>query len=82
VTVEAPHRQRRPDAQFAVRLDLALPGRDLSVVPSHHQDVYAALHEVFLAAGRRLQIHKRQTLYSNSGVHGGSGSATHSQRSH
>jgi len=82
VTVEAPHRQRRPDAPFTVRLDLALPGRELSVVRSCYHDVYAALHEAFQAAGRQLQVHKRQTLHSNSGVHSESSPTTCSQWSH
>jgi len=82
VTVEAPHRQRRPDAPFTVRLDLSLPGRDFSVTQNHHQDVYAALREAFRAAGRRLQIHARQTLHGSSGTHDAGLSATRAQRSH
>jgi len=65
VTVEAPHRHHRHGKLYSVRIDLSVPGKEVSV--SHtgplnhaHEDVYVAIRDAFDAAGRQLQDHARK----------------------
>ena len=60
VTVEAVHRPRQQGAQFAARLNIALPGMEVVVNREHGADVYMALRDAFEAAGLQLQDHVRR----------------------
>lgn len=58
VWIELPHRHRQRGAQFAVKVALSVPGREI-VASDEGPDVYLAVAEAFLAARRQLQDHAR-----------------------
>jgi hypothetical protein len=61
VVLELPHLHHRRGNRFHVRIDIAVPGRE--IVVSHdsphgdHDNAYAALADAFRAARRRLADH-------------------------
>lgn len=55
VTVELADRHRHQGKTFAVRVDVTVPGHELSVDRVHDEDVYVALREAFDDMKRRLQ---------------------------
>ncbi len=55
VVVEIPSRHRQQGKEFVVRLDIKVPGNEIVISHDHHEDLYAALHEAFHAARRRLE---------------------------
>lgn len=55
VVVEIPSRHRQQGKEFVVRLDIKVPGSEIVITHDHHEDLYAALHEAFQAAQRRLE---------------------------
>ena len=55
VVVEIPSRHKHQGKEFVVRLDIKVPGSEIVVTHDHHEDLYAALHEAFHAAQRRLE---------------------------
>lgn len=57
VVVEIPSRHKHQGKEFVVRLDIKVPGNEIVVTHDHHVDLYAALHEAFHAAQRRLEGH-------------------------
>lgn len=57
VVVEIPSRHKHQGKEFVVRLDIKVPGSEIVVTHDHHEDLYAALHEAFQAAQRRLEAH-------------------------
>jgi ribosomal subunit interface protein len=57
VVVEIPSRHKHQGKEFVVRLDIKVPGSEIVVTHDHHEDLYAALHEAFHAAQRRLAAH-------------------------
>jgi len=57
VVVEIPSRHRHQGKEFVVRLDIKVPGSEIVITHDHHEDLYAALHEAFHAAQRRLEGH-------------------------
>jgi ribosomal subunit interface protein len=57
VVVEIPSRHKQQGKEFVVRLDIKVPGSEIVVTHDHHEDLYAALHEAFHAAQRRLAAH-------------------------
>lgn len=57
VVVEIPSRHKHQGKEFVVRLDIKVPGSEIVVTHDHHEDLYAALHEAFHAAQRRLEAH-------------------------
>ena len=59
VVVEIPSRHKHQGKEFVVRLDIKVPGNEIVVTHDHHEDLYAALHEAFHAAQRRLVAHER-----------------------
>ena len=59
VVVEIPSRHKQQGKEFVVRLDIKVPGQEIVVTHDHHEDLYAALHEAFHAAQRRLEAHQR-----------------------
>ena len=54
VVVEIPSRHRQQGKEFVVHLDIKVPGNEIVITHDHHEDLYAALHEAFHAAQRRL----------------------------
>jgi ribosomal subunit interface protein len=60
VTLELPHRHQHQGRHYRVRIDLHLPGGEVTVGKTHDddrndEDVYAAVDAAFDLAGRRLQ---------------------------
>jgi len=55
IVIELPHRHRNQGRQFAVRVDLTLPGRELAVSRVEHEDVYVALRDAFDGMRRQLE---------------------------
>lgn len=55
VVVEIPSRHKQQGKEFVVRLDIKLPGSEIVITHDHHVDLYAALHDAFHAAQRRLE---------------------------
>ena len=60
VAAEAVHRPMQQGAQFAVRLNITLPGTEVVVNREHGDDVYIALRDAFEAAGLQLKDHMRR----------------------
>lgn len=55
VTVEQLGRHQQQGRQFAVKVDLRIPGREIVASHDHHEDVYVALREAFDSARRQLE---------------------------
>ena len=55
VFVELVDKHQRQGRQFSVRIDLTLPGHELTVSHVHGEDVYAALNDAFHAITRQLE---------------------------
>jgi len=60
VVVDAPHRGKNKGRIYEVRLDLSVPGKDISVTresgENHaHEDIYVAIRDSFDAARRLLE---------------------------
>jgi ribosome-associated translation inhibitor RaiA len=60
VVIEALHRPKQQGAQFAVRLDITLPGTEFVVNREHGEDAYMALRDAFEAAGLQLKDYMRR----------------------
>lgn len=65
VVVEAPHRHHHQGKLYHVRVDLTVPGSELVVNREPHEhhaheDVYVAIRDAFLAAGRQLEEFARK----------------------
>jgi ribosome-associated translation inhibitor RaiA len=60
VIAEAVRRPKQEGAQFAVRLNLTLPGTEVVVSREHGEDVYMALRDAFEAASLQLNDHVRR----------------------
>lgn len=59
VVAEQPHHHHHQGGQFVVRLDIAVPGRDIAVNRGHSEDIYVALRDACNAARRQLDQHAR-----------------------
>ena len=55
VAVEQEHRHQQQGRDFAVRLDVSLPGQELALTHFRDQDVYVALRDAFDAARRSIE---------------------------
>ena len=55
VVVEIPSRHKQQGKEFVVHLDIKIPGNEIVITRDHHEDLYAALHEAFHTAQRRLE---------------------------
>ena len=55
VVVEIPSRHKQQGKEFVVHLDIKVPGAEIVITHDHHEDLYAALHDAFQAAQRRLE---------------------------
>ena len=71
VVAEALHQQRREGEQFAVRLNITLPGTEVVVNREHDADVYIAVRDAFEAAGLQLKDHMRRLGRSAHRSHSG-----------
>jgi ribosomal subunit interface protein len=60
VVVEIPSRHKQQGKEFVVRLDIKVPGNEIVINHDHHEDVYRALQDAFLAARRKLEDHARR----------------------
>jgi len=60
VAIEALHRRELAGVQFAVRLNIMLPGIEVVVNREHAQDVYIAVREAFEAASLQVSDHMRR----------------------
>lgn len=65
VVVEAPHHHQRKGKLYSIRIDLTVPGEEISVThngPENHahEDIYVAIRDAFNAAGRLLEDHVRK----------------------
>jgi ribosome-associated translation inhibitor RaiA len=60
VLVEVLHREKQPQAKFAVRLIVTLPGTEVVFNREHAADVRVAVREAFAAAGLQLEEHMRR----------------------
>jgi ribosomal subunit interface protein len=65
VAVEAPHRHRKHDQLYRVRIDLTLPGGEIvsgraPTARESHRDVYVAMRDAFVAVRRVLQDRVRR----------------------
>ena len=54
VVVEQSDRHKRHGRQFAVRLDVRVPGAEIAINHEHDKDVYVALRDAFADARRKL----------------------------
>lgn len=68
VVVDALHRHEREAAQYAVRLNIELPGTEIAVNREHAEDVYIALRDAFAAAGLQLSDHLRRQSKAGHGL--------------
>ena len=64
VVVEQDHRHHRQGNLFRIRLDIALPGKEVVINrkgPKNqaHQDIYVAIRDAFAAAKRQIEDHAR-----------------------
>ncbi|MDJ0522579.1 MAG: HPF/RaiA family ribosome-associated protein [Planctomycetota bacterium] len=60
VVVEAPHRHQHKGRTYAVRIDIAVPRKEIVVNrepgrDEKHEDVYVAINDAFKAAKRQLK---------------------------
>ena len=65
VVVECRHPRRQQGNLFRVRIDLKVPGREITVGRDHaahkaHEDIYVAIRDAFDAARRVLEDHVRE----------------------
>ncbi|MEQ1579302.1 MAG: HPF/RaiA family ribosome-associated protein [Steroidobacteraceae bacterium] len=65
IVIEGPPAHRHKGAPFDVRIDLTVPGREITVRSEHaehaaHVDVYVALRDAFNSMRRQLQDHARE----------------------
>ena len=59
VVLELIGRHRRKGKQYAVRIDLKVPGGEIAVTGEHDEDFQVALRDAFDAAGRRIEDYAR-----------------------
>ncbi len=55
VVLELEHKHRRQGRPFAVRVDVTLPGHELTVSRVEHEDAYVALRDAFDDMKRQLE---------------------------
>ena len=68
VVVEIPSRHKQQGKEFVVRLDIKVPGSEIAINHDHHEDVYRAVQDAFLAARRKLEDHARRHVESRPDV--------------
>lgn len=60
VVLELGARRQRSGKQYAVRIDLKVPGGELAVTREHDEDIQVAIRDAFDAARRRLEDYARE----------------------
>jgi ribosome-associated translation inhibitor RaiA len=55
VAIEQEHRHQHQGREFAVRVDVTLPGQELALTHFRDEDVYIALRDAFDAARRKIE---------------------------
>lgn len=55
VVLEQSDRHKRHGRQFAVRLDVRVPGAEIAINHEHDEDIYIALRDAFADARRKLE---------------------------
>ena len=65
VTVDVPHQHKTHGNQYAIRIDITVPGDEIVVArdphESHrHEDLQAVIHDAFKTAERLLEDYARQ----------------------
>jgi ribosome-associated translation inhibitor RaiA len=60
VVAEALHRPKQQGVQFAVRVNITLPGTEVVVNREHGEDVYMAVRDAFEAAVLQLDQYMRR----------------------
>ena len=60
LVAEALHRPKQQGAQYAVRLNITLPGTEFVVNREHAEDIYIALRDAFEAARLQLKDYMRR----------------------
>lgn len=64
VVAEQPHHHQRRGAQFVVRLDIAMHGREIVVNREHNEDIYVALRDAFNGARRQLDAWAKPEVHA------------------
>ena len=59
VVLELAGRHKQKGKQYAVRIDLKIPGHEIAVTHEHDEDVRIALRDAFDAARRQLEDYAR-----------------------
>jgi ribosome-associated translation inhibitor RaiA len=59
IVVEQVARHKHQGNDFAVRIDLKMPGHEIAVTRHQNEDVYVALRDAFAAARREIESHAR-----------------------
>lgn len=59
VVLELDGRHKRHGKQFAVHIDLKVPGGEIAVTQAQNEDVQVALRDAFDAARRKLEVYAR-----------------------
>jgi len=67
VFVEMVDKHQRHGRQFSVRIDLTLPGHELTVNRARSEDVYGALHDAFHAMTRQIEDTVRRDRHRRDG---------------
>jgi len=60
VLIEESQRRQHQGKLFGVNINITVPGKELVVNRTEHEDLYVALREAFDAAKRRLEEHTRK----------------------
>lgn len=60
VTVKMPGKHKHSGRQFAVRIDITVPGNEIVVNRERDEDVYVSLRDAFDAARRQLEDYNRK----------------------
>jgi ribosomal subunit interface protein len=59
VVIDVPEKRKHQGKLFNVRIDIAVPGKELVVKRDLHEDLYVAIRDAFDAMTRQLEDHTR-----------------------
>lgn len=60
VTVEMPGKHKNQGKDFAIHIDITVPGSEIVVNKEHGEDIYVVLRDAFDAAKRQLEDYGRK----------------------
>jgi len=64
VVIDAPHRHQAKGRHYEVRINLSVPGAELTITNEPREDLYQASRDAFIVARRQLLAHAaRQRNY-------------------